>query len=192
MIAIQSSMGICWFARVGRLADAHFGRINWLYADFKRRCIDFDPETLNKMFRDLCTYVLRAAAKGHAFTDGHLSTIAHLTGDELRTHRFPFPPIPEQNRIVRYLDRTTGDIEMTTNRVGHQIELSQEYRTRLIADVVTGKLDVREAAAELPEVDSLAEDDLDGTIHDRENSNPGELDAEESAEGYTISKEMPL
>ena len=57
--------------------------------------------------------------------------------------------------------------------------LLNEYRTRLIADVVTGKLDVREAAAELPEVDPLAEDDLDGTIHDRENSNLGELDTEE-------------
>ena len=34
-----------------------------------------------------------------------------------------------------------------------------EYRTRLIADVVTGKLDVREAAAALPEVDPLADDD---------------------------------
>ena len=69
----------------------------------------------------------------------------------------------------------------------------QEYRKfNLIADVVTGKLDVREAAAELPEVDPLAEDDLDGTIHDRENSNLDELDAEESAEEYTIEKEMPL
>ena len=39
-------------------------------------------------------YALRRAAKGHAFNDGHLSTIAHLTGDKLRTHRFPFriPP----------------------------------------------------------------------------------------------------
>ncbi|MCY4605207.1 MAG: hypothetical protein OXE49_13325 [Gemmatimonadetes bacterium] len=51
--------------------------------------------------------------------------------------------------------------------------------TRLIPDVVTGKLDVREAAAELPEVDSLAEDNLDGTIHDGENSNLGELEAVE-------------
>ena len=40
-----------------------------------------------------------------------------------------------------------------------EIKLIEEYRTRLIADVVTGKLDVREAAAALPEVDPLAEDD---------------------------------
>jgi type I restriction enzyme S subunit len=30
-------------------------------------------------------------------------------------------------------------------------QLLNEYRTRLIADVVTGKLDVREAGAQLPE-----------------------------------------
>ena len=34
-----------------------------------------------------------------------------------------------------------------------------EYRARLIADVVTGKLDVRVAAATLPEVDPLADND---------------------------------
>ena len=43
-----------------------------------------------------------------------------------------------------------------------EIVVVREYRTRLIADVVTGKLDVREAAAGLPEVDPLAaEDDPD-------------------------------
>ena len=36
-------------------------------------------------------------------------------------------------------------------RARRQIELLEEYRTRLIADVVTGKLDVRAAAARLPD-----------------------------------------
>ena len=46
-----------------------------------------------------------------------------------------------------------------------EIERLREYRTRLIADVVTGKLDVREAADALPEVGPLAtEDDLDETF----------------------------
>ena len=40
---------------------------------------------------------------------------------------------------------------------GH-IDLLHEYRTRLTAGVVTGKLDVREAAAKLPSVDRLAAD----------------------------------
>ena len=102
-------------------------------------------------------YALRAAAKGHAFNDGHLSTIAHLTGDKLRTHRFPFPNFPEQAAIVRYLDKATADISIATDRAHRQIDLLREYRTRLIADVVTGKLDVREAAARLPEVDPFAD-----------------------------------
>ena len=41
----------------------------------------------------------------------------------------------------------------------HQIEHVREYRACLIADVVTGKLDVREAAARLPEIDPLVGDD---------------------------------
>ena len=48
---------------------------------------------------------------------------------------------------------------MPMGRARRQIELVEEYRTRLIADVVTGKLDVREAAAELPD----EPDDADGT-----------------------------
>jgi type I restriction enzyme S subunit len=32
-----------------------------------------------------------------------------------------------------------------------EIDLLNEFRTRVIADVVTGKLDVREAAARLPD-----------------------------------------
>ena len=44
-------------------------------------------------------------------------------------------------------------------RIEREIELLREYRTRLIADVVTGKLDVREAAARLPEVESAPADE---------------------------------
>ena len=61
------------------------------------------------------------------------------------------PPIEEQSSIVGYLDKATADIDTAISRTRRQIELLQEYRTRLIADVVTGQLDVREAAANLPD-----------------------------------------
>lgn len=55
------------------------------------------------------------------------------------------------------------------NRAGRKTSLINEYRTRLIADIVTGKLDVREAAAALPEVDPLAaEDTLNTDISERD------------------------
>ncbi len=98
-------------------------------------------------------YALRAAAKGNAFSDGHLSTIAHLTGEKLRSHRFPFPPVAEQESVVRFLDGVLNQADHSVSCVRRQIDVLREYRTRLIADVVTGKLDVREAAPGLPETD---------------------------------------
>ena len=62
---------------------------------------------------------------------------------------FSSPPLPEQIDIVAYLDKATADIDAAVDRARRQIELLREYRTRLIADVVTGKLDVREAQANL-------------------------------------------
>ena len=63
--------------------------------------------------------------------------------------RLPAPPPPEQTAIVEYLDNATAAINAAVTRTRRQIDLLHEYRTRLIADVVTGKLDVREAAAQL-------------------------------------------
>lgn len=61
------------------------------------------------------------------------------------------PPLPEQAAIVEYLDKATADIDAAIARARRHVELLREYRTRLIADVVTGRLDVREAAATLSE-----------------------------------------
>ena len=47
--------------------------------------------------------------------------------------------------------------DTTISRARRQFGLLQEYRTRLIADVVTGQLDVREAAENLPEENEKAE-----------------------------------
>ena len=74
----------------------------------------------------------------------------------------PFPPIETQRRVAEFLDSTTDDIATTLDRYRCQIDLLREYRTRLIADVVTGKLDVREAADSLPDVDPLGADDTRG------------------------------
>ena len=66
------------------------------------------------------------------------------------------PPIAEQTAIAYFIDQTTAKIHAATARAHRQIELLREYRSRLIADAVTGKLDVREAAAAAPNVDPLA------------------------------------
>ena len=68
----------------------------------------------------------------------------------------PLPPLSEQAAIVSFLDRATADLDAATTSAQRETSLLREYRTRLTADVVTGKLDVREAAARLPdEVEEL-------------------------------------
>ncbi|WP_440951490.1 restriction endonuclease subunit S [Methanococcoides sp. FTZ1] len=60
------------------------------------------------------------------------------------------PPIEEQKEIVHFAEMITEQVTNTINDTHQEIKLLKEYRTRLISDVVTGKLDVREAAANLP------------------------------------------
>jgi type I restriction enzyme S subunit len=61
------------------------------------------------------------------------------------------PPAEDQKIIVDWVTDQTASFASLTAAAQREIELLREYRTRLIADILTGKLDVREAAAELPD-----------------------------------------
>ena len=76
----------------------------------------------------------------------------HLNAEELGSAIVLLPPLSEQSSIVQHLDKANSDINKATHRARRQIDLMNEYRTRLIADVVTGKLDVR-GAGEIPPMD---------------------------------------
>jgi type I restriction enzyme, S subunit len=64
---------------------------------------------------------------------------------------FPLPSRSEQMQIVTAIENATEPLTTAIARYEREITLLREYRTRLTADVVTGKLDVRAAAAQLPE-----------------------------------------
>jgi len=91
------------------------------------------------------------------------SGFMRLYSDQFGRVWAPFPPLEEQATIVEHLDEAIADIATAIARAIREIELLAEYRSRLIADVVTGKLDVREPAASLPDEseESDATDDLD-------------------------------
>ena len=82
------------------------------------------------------------------------STRDRVSRSMLGTFPIPVPTLAEQCAIVEHLDKATADIATAITRVRRQIDLLREHRTRLIADVVTGKLDVREAAVECVPVSS--------------------------------------
>lgn len=80
-----------------------------------------------------------------------------ITGGIIKAQRVVKPTIREQQEIVDFVEEKTSKIEHAINFTLYEIELLKEFRTRLIADVVTGKLDVREVAAQLPEEPEEAE-----------------------------------
>ena len=91
------------------------------------------------------------------------------------------PPLVEQQAIIASLTNRLRPIDKAASRARREIDLLREYRTRLIADVVTGKLDVREAAARLP--DEIEEPEpLDETEAEGDADDAGVGDADEMIE----------
>jgi type I restriction enzyme S subunit len=84
-----------------------------------------------------------------------------------------FPPIAEQEKILGQLVRELGPLKAASEKFAHEIDLIREYRTRVIADVVTGKLDVREAATSLPD----EADEVDALDQSIEEAVSGDVDA---------------
>lgn len=65
----------------------------------------------------------------------------------------PLPPVEDQHRLAHQISTSVAQIDKAIVAVEAEITLLKEYRTRLISDVVTGKIDVREEAAKLPDID---------------------------------------
>ena len=98
------------------------------------------------------------------------STVGHFNMVDIGALTILLPPKQEQDQIVDSVREQTAGLVTAISRLHREIDLLREYRTRLVADVVTGKFDVRAAAAALPqdelpsalEPDALeADDDLD-------------------------------
>jgi type I restriction enzyme S subunit len=88
-------------------------------------------------------------------------SVPHLSPEQIRSFRFALPTDNEQREIVSGTAEKTREIGASIVSTARAIELLREYRTRLMADVATGKLDVREAAARLPDEVEEVEPPLD-------------------------------
>jgi len=121
-------------------------------------------------------YLLRAVTK-HVEDETHgIIGLVHITKPELGSVVVPVAPRDEQITIARRIEEQAASVTAIIERTRRELALLQEFRTCLIADVVTGKLDVRALAATLPETVDLEpveepadDDDLDETVDDAEN-----------------------
>ena len=115
-------------------------------------------------------YLLRALqSKGLAYqfhVEAKGVTRYGLSHAGIKSAWLPLPPPTEQFSIVRFLDDATANLDKAVTHTRRQIDLIQEYRTRLIADVVTGKVDVRKVTEMPGEVEQLDEsDDVTGNTN---------------------------
>lgn len=92
-------------------------------------------------------FVMEMATRRSVFVaGGNQTTIDHLTAEQLRAHRFAFPPFVEQIAIAEHLSDVLPEIDSLTKAATSAITLLQERRAALISATVTGKIDVREVA----------------------------------------------
>ena len=111
---------------------------------------DVNVDYLGELFRSriVCTK-FRSESKGLGTgTSGFL----RLYNDRFGAIHIPLPPRTEQDSILDGLGKELAGIISAIDRTEREIALLREFRARLTADIVTGKLDVREAAAKLPNV----------------------------------------
>jgi type I restriction enzyme S subunit len=118
------------------------------------------------------------ALKPHVVAESSASTQANLNAAKVRNLWLPLPPILEQVSIVRHIVDQSRGLDTDIIRLQREIELLREYRTRLVADVVTGKLDVRDM--ELP---AMAEA---GTLEDMDIVEDTETKVDEMIESEEV------
>ena len=117
------------------------------------------------------------------------ATMENLNTAILKGVPILIPPIQEQRDLLEHIGQRRSNIDAAIGRARRQIELLREYRTRLIADVVTGKLDVREAAAKLGE-QADGEDPIDEAIPMADNMDDSLYNSDESAGELAMEREV--
>ena len=71
------------------------------------------------------------------------STIQHLYQNVFNEFKYPLPPMKEQTEIINHINIKTKELDLVISKTKQEIELLKEYKTALISEVVTGKVDVR-------------------------------------------------
>ncbi len=97
-------------------------------------------------------YLLRALQAPTVASQFHIQangvTRYGLTQNAIKSVHIPVPPLAEQRAIAEYLDAKTAAIDAAIAHYERMAELVAEYWTVLVADAVTGRIDLRQAAAE--------------------------------------------
>jgi type I restriction enzyme, S subunit len=141
-------------ANIGDVAILNFE------ACFPDSVVGFVPTEIVQ--RDYLYYVFRAM-RTELLREAPVNTQGNLNVDRIGARELALPPQEEQEIILQYLETKLTGLNKAIDHARREIDILLEYRTRLIADVVTGKLDVRETATRLPNDITDTLEELDAT-----------------------------
>ncbi|MBS4014973.1 MAG: restriction endonuclease subunit S [Candidatus Latescibacteria bacterium] len=128
---------LAWMGAVGY--SAYDGVTSPAY-DILRKTVPLNSKFYHYLLR--CGIVLPEFKRR---SRGIMEMRLRLYFDELGQIPLVYPPETEQNQIVEYLEDLEENVNRTISKITKEIELLQEYRTALISEAVTGKIDVRTA-----------------------------------------------
>ena len=135
----------------------------------------YRPHVSSRLNGEYADLLLRTTAYRNEYgcrSTGIRSSRLRLYPEEFLRIRLLCPPREEQDSIVEFVNRASDVTVRYIDRTYDEVACLEEYRGRLAADVVTGKLDVREAATGLPELDLRAAEE---EPHDDFNRRPGSV-----------------
>ena len=163
---------------VARAVDLRFRFQVWVHV----AVLKLNSKRVSARFLAAALNTPRCYEQAQMFTRG--ATNQDLGLGRMKEIVVPLPPLSEQEPIVAFVDTSTASLQRALHTTQREIALLREYRVRLIADVITGKLDVREAAARMPEeVPELEPLDAAETVGDEDagdQEGEGEIAAEEA------------
>ena len=111
------------------------------------------------------------AALKHRYINGKGDIIVHIYPTALGNTIITLPGEADQNKVVAIINEIIDQVKKAIAVLTDEISVLREYRVRLVADTVTGKIDVR--GIEIPEYEFVDEDT------DADNEDDGEEDTEE-------------
>ena len=140
---VRSSLKLEGTARSAVAIDCEAGSV------FECHLVQGRPDPRRAVARFLAFQLNSFSLRHYLISRANVVTMATVSQGVLASCPVFLPSISEQERLLKQIDGECARVGATHDRARREIDLLHEYRTRLIADVVTGKLDVREAASRL-------------------------------------------
>jgi type I restriction enzyme S subunit len=151
-IVVTKSSGSPSHIGKASLVSREIAEMRCCYSNFMQRlrtAHELAPEYLNLFLNS------KTGRMHYQYSSTSTTGLGNLTRETIATLPIPVPDRSEQARVLEGVRQRLKPIDEAIYRLEREINLLREYRTRLVADVVTGKLDVREAAIRLPDDELL-------------------------------------